>query len=87
MRALLISAAVVAAGATAALADGTTTGSCQAADLQGYVGKPQSALEGVVLQGPIRIIDPETPADGTVNPARLNLQFDGDGNIVAITCG
>ena len=67
---------------------GIETGpSCGATGLQGLIGKPESALDGMRFAGPVRVIKPGMAVTMDYSPARLNVVLDETGKISRISCG
>lgn len=67
--------------------DPDLTESCGAAGLQALIGQPESAVTALALPGPVRVIRPGMPVTMDYNPARLNVDVNDRGTIVAVRCG
>lgn len=84
---LLLAACVETAPGTVADAPSTAGPTCGATGLQGLIGKPQSALDGMRFAGPVRVIKPGMAVTMDFSPGRLNILLDETGRISRITCG
>jgi hypothetical protein len=67
--------------------EGIEMNSCGAEALQALVGQSETALEGVDLPEFVRVIRPGDAVTLDFNPARLNVDLDGDGSITKLYCG
>jgi len=61
--------------------------SCNAAAVAGLVGQDATALERVLLLGPMRMIRPGTVVTQDYSPARINFHIGADNVLRRITCG
>ncbi len=61
--------------------------SCQASTLQWMVGQPESAISGIELTNPIRIVKPGTSVTMDYNASRLTFTLDETGVISTVSCG
>lgn len=61
--------------------------SCNAARFETMIGQDATALERVLLMGPVRVIRPGTAVTMDYVPERINFQIDDAERISAITCG
>jgi len=60
---------------------------CQAPTYQGLVGRPESALAGVLFAVPVRVIRPGDMVTADFSQTRINITLDGAGRIVGVACG
>ncbi len=61
-----------------------TCGSAQYANL---IGQDATALERVLLMGPVRVIRPDMAVSMDYSAARINFAVDAGNRITGITCG
>lgn len=61
--------------------------SCGADRLGGLIGQPKSALAGVTVGGPLRVVHPGEAVTMDFNAARLTVGIDDQGRIATLTCG
>lgn len=80
-----IAAAMFGCATTTPSAEPTDT--CGAEALQSYVGQSVSALSGVTLPEPARLIGPNTAVTRDYRVERLNIHFDDGSQIIRIECG
>ncbi|PVA06286.1 I78 family peptidase inhibitor [Thalassorhabdomicrobium marinisediminis] len=59
---------------------------CNAAQHAGLVGQDATALERVLLMGPVRIIRPGDAVTMDFRPERINFHIDDSNRITSITC-
>jgi len=59
---------------------------CGAQELQGLVAQPATVLETMRFSGPLRIIRPGMAVTMDFNPARLNIDVNGDDRITRVYC-
>lgn len=64
-----------------------TEDACGANGLQGLVGQPEAALASLTLTAPARVIRPGMAVTMDYRAERLNIELDGRGQIIRITCG
>lgn len=60
---------------------------CGAGDLAGLIGQPNTVLERMVFDGPVRVIPPGTAVTMDYMPKRINFELDKKGLIRRIRCG
>ncbi|MFD1801515.1 I78 family peptidase inhibitor [Mixta tenebrionis] len=60
---------------------------CGAADYQNYVGKPLTAVNGLHINGPVRVIPWHSAVTMDFNLNRLNFLGDKDDVITSVYCG
>jgi Peptidase inhibitor I78 family len=60
---------------------------CNAAQYGGLVGQDATALERVLLMGPVRVIRPGMAVTMDYSATRINFAIDDANRISAITCG
>jgi hypothetical protein len=60
---------------------------CNAAQYAGLVGQDATALERVLLMGPVRVIRPGMAVTMDYSAARINFTIDATNHIAGITCG
>ena len=60
---------------------------CGAERLSQMTGQHFSALDGVALPGPLRVLHPMQAITTEFSPQRLNVRVDDAGRIRALTCG
>ena len=60
---------------------------CGAAQLQGLVGQPATALQAIRFSQPMRVIGPDMMVTQEYNAARLNMYLDDAGMISRVVCG
>lgn len=60
---------------------------CGAAELQGLVGQPASALDALKFSQPVRVIRPGMAVTMDYSPVRLNIELDSQERISRIACG
>lgn len=63
------------------------TGSCDAAALQQYIGKPETILAAMTFPAPMRVIHPTDRVTADVVPDRINFIIDANGIITDARCG
>lgn len=63
--------------------------SCGARRLQGFVGQDVSVVRGTTIQapGPVRILAPGDLATADVDPTRINVRTNSEGQVVVVDCG
>lgn len=61
--------------------------SCGAAPHAALVGQDATALERVLIIGPVRVIRPGMAVTMDYQPDRINFEIGQDGRIVRIYCG
>ena len=61
--------------------------SCGAGALQGLVGQPESALQGMRFSQPVRVIGFGMPVTMDYARGRLNIEMGPDGRIARVWCG
>ncbi|NBD30972.1 MAG: hypothetical protein GVY31_13155 [Alphaproteobacteria bacterium] len=61
--------------------------SCGAAPHAALVGQDATALERVLIIGPVRVIRPGMAVTMDYRPDRINFEIGQDGRIVRIYCG
>lgn len=59
---------------------------CGAAQLQDLVGQPESALDGMRFDAPVRIIRPGMAVTMDYRPDRLNIEIDARNRIARVHC-
>lgn len=60
---------------------------CGATEYQHLIGQNQSALQGLNLSGPVRIMAPNSAMTMDYRGDRLNALIDRSGTITALSCG
>jgi hypothetical protein len=88
MRGIFVALATV--SLTACVAGGGTsvpTDVCGAANMQSFVGQPESALKGSSFTGPVRILHPNDAATMDYSGGRINFVIDANGVISRVYCG
>lgn len=61
---------------------------CKAAGLQAMIGQPAATLDGLALQGPLRVIAPGQVFDQEeYRSNRVDVRTDAAGIITSISCG
>jgi hypothetical protein len=60
---------------------------CGADGLQGLIGQSEAVLATMRFAQPIRIIRPGMAVTMDYNPNRLNIEVDGFGQIIRVSCG
>jgi len=60
---------------------------CQAPTYQGLVGRPESALAGVLFAVPVRVIRPGEAVTQDFSQSRVNISIDAAGRIAGVACG
>jgi hypothetical protein len=61
--------------------------SCNSAPYREYAGQNSSALAGVFVPDPYRVIEDGAPMTMDYNPARLNFTLSADGTVLRVWCG
>lgn len=64
-----------------------TADTCNAAARQGLVGQDATALERVLILGPVRVIRPGAPVTRDLSPSRINFDIDAGERIARVWCG
>lgn len=72
---------------TPAAPETAASDSCGAAGLRGLIGQPETALKGLALPQPNRVLHPGQPATMDYSATRLNLMIDSKGLISNLYCG
>lgn len=65
----------------------STPDRCGASGLQGLVGQPESALKGIRLPKPTRVVHPGDAVTMDYSETRLNVMIDSKGLISKLHCG
>ncbi|SHL40555.1 Peptidase inhibitor I78 family protein [Roseovarius litoreus] len=60
---------------------------CGAGALQTLRGQPGEALDGIALEGPVRVLPPGAMMTMDHRPERLNAELDEAGRITRLWCG
>ena len=60
---------------------------CGAGALQMLRGQPGEALDGMALEGPVRVLPPGAMMTMDHRPERLNVELDAAGRIARLWCG
>ena len=60
---------------------------CNAAQYDSLIGQDATALERVLLMGPVRVIRPGMAVTMDYSAARINFAVDTGNRITGITCG
>ena len=60
---------------------------CGADALQALRGQPGEVLEGMALEGPVRVLPPGAMMTMDHRPERLNVELDTAGRITRLWCG
>lgn len=60
---------------------------CNAAQYSDLIGQDATALERVLLMGPVRVIRPDMAVTMDYSAARINFAIDAGNRITGITCG
>ena len=64
-----------------------TQDTCNAARYATLIGQDATALERVLLMGPVRVIRPDMAVTMDYSAARINFAVDAGNRITGITCG
>jgi hypothetical protein len=72
---------------TPAMPEGTAHQTCAAALVTPLIGEPQSALDGLTIPQPFRIILPGMAVTMDHRPERTNIEIDDAGHISRVWCG
>ena len=64
-----------------------TEDTCGSAQYANLIGQDATALERVLLMGPVRVIRPEMGVTMDYSAARINFAVDAGNRITGITCG
>ena len=81
-RSILVLAVLIAAPAAAQEAD-----TCGAAGFQGLVGQTGEIARMLVLEGPVRVIPPNSAVTMDFRPDRINFELDDEDRIAVVRCG
>lgn len=60
---------------------------CTSQSAQNLVGTNISTINTSLLAASVRVLAPNSPATMDYNPARLNIETDGNGTILRLSCG
>lgn len=60
---------------------------CNAAQHANMIGQDATALERVLLMGPVRVIRPDDAVTMDYRPDRINFMIDAENQVSSITCG
>lgn len=61
--------------------------SCNSAPFRPYLGQPFSALQGIFIPEPYRVLEEDSQATADYSPARLNFLLSADGTLRDLSCG
>ncbi|MEL6169561.1 MAG: I78 family peptidase inhibitor [Pseudomonadota bacterium] len=64
-----------------------TPGGCAPQVFSSFLGQPRTALVGVTINGPSRVIEPGSAVTTDFQPDRVNFEIDEAGTIARIYCG
>lgn len=60
---------------------------CGLTNYESYIGQPASALQGLRISRPYRVVPQDSIVSQEYNAGRVNFMLDGAGNVASVTCG